>query len=604
MTLLKFCLLQDKFDGRFQPEVGLDSFKFLSESQPSIFCALYQSPLTMYKDEWVEEAALKAKQSGDDHSKPSPLPSKSPSEDPVSNSDSTDTENAEDDKLSNSLSKPPPVILNSYTQFPVKVGGNAEVGGTLQHDSIDLDHPVKHKDMGYYESKGDGVPLDPVSTMERRVLVTTPHSIKTLLSTLSVNREEDLLVGGGEESCSTGNLRSSGGYVASTDTDRGDFMASPTPSTECPVMSEDDTHSFWILGNSLDLDHSITTDSKDYVSYTAEESFDISVLDLDISVPDSSDIVQAIVPPFEEGLSPTTDKVVFDFVADHSDSLHYVGSTHDVPSDSTHYVSDQSDFPRYTHDQSESGTPYYIHNQTDTLHRKESAPKVELLDFETITTPGSERVAFEFEMSPSPLETELADGKLMTPFHPRLASSSLDLDEGTPSGNDYATGLSRGEVAVLLDCSSPPLTYDRYSDDSDESGGSTNGYTVTLNSASSTSIFSSPPGSSDPISADSSKDGGGLGDSSTLCEYNEEDFSSHDGVTGEALGPFSPLPLPHYGEFSVADVLLHNLTTLSSTGTSSFSCDTNSSSGYVFTNGAPHLCESQQNLPVNFQPPH
>lgn len=275
-----------------------------------------------------------------------------------------------EDKLSNSPSKVSTSLGSS--EFPLGLEGDAE---SLRHrdtvqgtDSINLDSPVKHKDMGYMDLVG------------RRGLgdgVTTPHSVKTLLNTLSVDPAADNVVAAGENSRYSSNAVSEG-YVgtAGKDQQQGDFVTDIACNPlDCPTpASDDDVRSFGMPAHSLDFDLSAVSDtSKNYMGYTPDQSLDVLDFETSHLSEDSANSTpthdsEVVMFDFEvpsaslEVKHDTTQYIGHGLIHDdQSDSLHYNRSIHDDQSKSPlqlDYVLDQPDSP---HDQSN----YFEYDQSD-----------------------------------------------------------------------------------------------------------------------------------------------------------------------------------------------------------------------------------------------
>lgn len=580
MASLFLLFLQDKFDGQFQPPafgIGLDSFKFLSESQPSILCALYQAPI----EHWVQETLEPTN---------SKTPSQTLSEDPVSNILTHSESTLLEDKLSYSLSEVP--MFPDSSEFPPRLEGGDDSQGhrdTVRGDSINLDSsPVNHKDMGY---------LDLVSRRGLGDGVTTPHSVKTLLNMLSMNPAA------GDKGYSSNDM--SEGYLESADKDQqGDFVADvvSNPLDSCLATSGDeDTHSFGMPAHSLDFDLSTASDTRDYMDYTPDQSLDV----LGFETTHRSDSIPRDYAIEERPGSTPSEMVMFDFaIPTLSPEVHHSGSQYvghgPIRDDQSDYTSDQSD-PLQLDDQSKSLIHVdlgYVHDQTDSpqpIHNERSNYfESDQLDSHHFVGPAhkqsisshyigsasdqsdsshlyaqSESLHFAW---PGPDEAVKQASNMVsgTPdleiysldaidadfMPPKLETSSFELDKELSTFGGDVTRLDRG-VEVNLD--HDPLTCEAYSN-----GGSTGGYIATLDSG----FLSSFGGDTGLDHAPSSADTGGehiFEGGSELCDLSE---------------PFSPPLFPH-----CVDDVQNSMTTpfhrLTGQDSSGFSCSTSSGSGYV-----------------------
>ena len=638
--MTSLCIFQDKFDDQFQPPsfgIGQNAYKFLSVSERSILCTLYQQqPL----QSWMQETALK-------EGSATPLSLSQPLlEDSVNKGSLTQDESNYtifEDKLSSTPSKVP-----TFLDSP-KLGSNSVSqggGDVLEGDPINLDCPMEHKDLGYLD-------------MERRGLgdgVTTPHSEKTLLNTLSDNPADD--AGGSMEGKGYLGSNTSEGYIPGTGQDEEgevtDVLSDPPEEDERKPR----THS-------LDFDLTTASDSTEgYAKFTPNQSMDM--LELEMSHKSEAPPGDVSTPAFEGEY----DGEMFDFdvpaLEAQCDSAHYIshGSLHSNQSDSLHdqpksllqldYVHDQSDsLPPVHGDRTKSLHIDQLQGQNDQAHCAgsdqsdyiDSAHEQSLSTHYVASTIDQSDAslysqsdytlhahdgavmhhhdcALDFEATSlhEELEQDTLDGDFMiSSFQPRHASSSFELDKEPPSP-DVVTAQLDGRVAAVN------LDRDFLGCDEYIKGGSTDGYVASellspdfTNSPCPTppppSSTPPPPSSTPPPPSSSGTDvaevvgvtarqeGGYIEGNSVEGDSTEGDCLEGDSApcnySNDPAEPLSPPFNPHCGEFGVDGVLsgmtapFNQLKHSYHEQGSSFSCST-ASSGYVLTSGGPHFCNSEQ----------
>lgn len=533
-----------------------------------------------------------------------------------------------EDKLLGSPSKVP-----TFLDSPNLGGNSVSQGGgdVLEGDPINLDCSMEHKDLGYLDAEGralgDGV--------------TTPHSVKTLLNTLS-NSETVDDTGGDKEEKSFLSSGTSEGYVADTDQDDGGGVTNVSSDPlECSIEEDPGSHSLDFdptdatteftpnqsMGMlDLGMNHKSEAIPGDVSAPAFEGEHDVAIFDFDDSAHSTEAQCDSAQYIGHGSLHSNPDSLhdqpisllhssQMDYIDDQSGSLlpahhddgtnliHQLDNVKDEPLSNDHSFcvgSDQSDYFSSTHEQSFSA--HYVASTND---QSDASYVSQLESSHDGAVRHTNDGTLDFEVSfHEELEQDAQEGDFtISSFQPRHASPNFELDKEPPRLGDSLDGVA----VVNLDCDCEEYV----------KGGNVDEYIIAGTPNDNDGLLSpdfsndpcpesQPPSTSsiDVISSDmaiesvSVKINNGYIEGSSVEGETEAGCLEGGSCYGDDLEPLSPPLFPHFKEFGVS-AMLSGMTapfdqfTKQHQQDSSFSCST-ASSGYVLTSGGPRFCNSEQ----------